>query len=215
MKWDFKKLNKLSKTKKLPDSKVYQKALVWKREIVLFHSEQSTIVWDKLFCAHQKLIVGDKKWWDTHIASEAHIIAAAQALHSMADIIGQIINQVLLCGALPENKVTLYNVLCELNKKAIAPNILTKVTKFKNSTEFEYIDAFVNITKHRRVLDTNSHAEYGPDKRNNQGILFKNFIYRNKKFPTTWAKDIVGPYRAKIFKDICDIGNSINSYISI
>ena len=127
----------------------------------------------------------------------------------------QIINQVLLCGALPENKVTLYNVLYALNKKTIAPNILTKVTKFKNSTEFEYIDAFVNITKHRRVLDTNYHAEYGPDKRNDQGILFKNFIYRNKKFPTTWVKDIVGPYRAKIFKDICDIGNSINSYISI
>jgi len=77
MKWDLKKLNKLCKTKKLPDSKVYQKALVWKREIALFHSEQSTIVWDKLFCAHQKLIVGDKKWWDTYLASEAHVIAAA------------------------------------------------------------------------------------------------------------------------------------------
>ena len=133
----------------------------------------------------------------------------------MADILGQIINQVLLCGTLPRNKVSLNNVLRELNKKAIAPNILTKVTKFKNSTEFEYIDTFVSTTKHRRVLGTNYHAEYETGKRNDQGILFKNIIYKNKKFPTIWAKDIVGPYRAKIFKDICDVGNSINSYISI
>ncbi len=215
MKWDFIKLNKLCITKKLPDSKSYQKALVWKRELALFHSEQSNVVWDKLFCAQQKLTVGDKKWWDTHVASEAHVIAAAQALHSMADILGQIINQVVLCGALLEEKVTLYTVLCELNKKAIAPNILTKVMKFKKSTEFEYINAFVNTTKHRSVLDTSYHAEYGINKRNDQGILFKSFIYKGKKFPTTWAKDIVGPYRDKIFKDISDIGNSINSFISI
>jgi hypothetical protein len=133
----------------------------------------------------------------------------------MADILGHIINQVVLCGALPEHNVSLYSVLCELHKKAVAPDILTKVTKFKNSTEFEYIDAFVNTIKHRRILDTNYHAEYGTGKRNDQGILFKNFIYKNKKFPTTWAKDIVGPYRDKIFKDISDIGNSINSYLSI
>jgi len=169
MKWDFKKLNKICKTKKLPDSKAYQKALVWKRELALFHSAQSNVVWDKLFCTHQKLIVGDKKWWDTHIASEAHVIVATQVLHSMADIL-EIINQVVLCGALPEHNVSLYSVLCELHKKAVAPNIFTKVTKFKNSTEFEYIDAFVNTIKHRRILDTNYHAEYGTGKRNDQGI---------------------------------------------
>ena len=214
MKWDFIKLNKLCRTKELPDSKIYQKALVWKREIALFHSGQSAIVWDKLFFAHQKLKVGDKKWWNTYLASEAHVIAAAQASHSMADILGQIINQVLLCGTLPEDRVTLNNVLCKINEEAIAPDIFYKITGFKNSTEFKYIDAFVNTIKHRRVLDTNYHAEYGADKRNDQGILFEKFIYKNNNFPTTWAKDIVGPYRVKIFKDICTIGNSINSYLS-
>ena len=133
----------------------------------------------------------------------------------MADILGQIINQVLLRGTLPENRVSLNNVLCEINEEAITPNIFTKITRFKNSTEFKYIDAFVNTTKHCRVLDTNYHAEGGENTRNDQGILFKKFICKNKEFPTTWAKDIVGLYRAKIFKDICAIGISINSYMSI
>jgi len=215
MKWDLKELNNLCINKNLPDSKVYQESLLWKKELVLFHSKNSNEAWNKLFRRHlhKKLIVGNKNWQDAHLASEAHVICAAQALHSMGDILGQIINQVILPGALSEDEVSLRNVLSRLNEEVIAPNIVTKIQQLKDSPEFKYIDAFVNITKHRRILKTEYRAEGGPGTRNDQGIIFKQFNYKNENYPITWAKDIVGPYKNKIFIYICDVGNSINSYL--
>ncbi len=213
MKWDFTELNSLCAKENIPDSRIYQKALIWKKELALFHSKQSNDVWNSLFSRHKKLIVGEKKWQDTHLASEAHVIAAAQALHSMGDILGQIINQVLLSGALSEDDVTLNNVLTSLANRGSASNIVAEVLILKNSSEFKYISAFVNITKHRRILETDFHAEGGIDTRNDQGIRFKQFNYGRNQFPIVWAKDIVGSYKNKIFHYICNIGIAVNSHL--
>jgi len=213
MNWDLEELNSLCTKENIPDSRIYQKALLWKKELALFHSKQSNEVWNKLFREHKKLIVGKKKWRDAHLASEAHVICAAQAIHSMGDILGQIINQVLLSGALSAESVSLNNVQTELTNRGSASNVVTKVLILKNSSEFKYISAFVNITKHRRILETDFHAEGGMGTRNDQGIRFKQFNYRRNQFPIVWAKDIVGPYKNKIFHYICNIGIAINSHL--
>jgi len=72
MKWDFTELNSLCAKENIPDSRIYQKALIWKKELALFHSKQSNDVWNSLFSRHKKMTVGEKKWQDTHLASEAH-----------------------------------------------------------------------------------------------------------------------------------------------
>jgi len=213
MKWDFTELNNLCAKENIPDSRIYQKALIWKKELALFHSKQANDVWNSLFSKHKKLTVGEKEWQDTHLASEAHVIAAAQALHSMGDILGQIINQVLLAGVLSEDNVTLNKVLTRLTSRWSASNIVAKVHILKNSSEFKYISAFVNITKHRRILETDFHAEGGMDTRNDQGIRFRQFNYGRNQFPIVWAKDIVGPYKNKIFHYICNIGIAVNSHL--
>jgi len=213
MTWNLERFRNLCVAKNLPDSRVYQNTLVWKKELALFHAEQSQVVWDNLFSPHRKLVVGGKEWSDTQFASEAHIIAAAQALHSMADILGQIINQSVLCGALSEKKVSLKCIIDKLEKGGIAPDVRTKIYQLINSTEFKYINAFVNTNKHRRILDIDYHWEYGVSKRNDQGIRFKAFTYNNERFPTMWAKDIVGAYKSHIINLICDVGNVINAYL--
>ena len=173
--WNFKELRDLCATKGLPDSQVYQDTLFWKRQRSSYHAEQYREIWREFFSSSNEIQVGGEGWNRAQFASEAHVEAMAQVLHSMADILAQIINKVALCAKFLEGDVKLSKILKELEKKPQAVKIVERINKLQNSDEFGYIDAFVNTIKHRRLLDRVFHLEYGKSKRNDKALCFRKF----------------------------------------
>jgi len=211
--WNYEELRRLCSAKGLPDSTVYQNSLEWKRWRVEYHAERAQAVWDELFSAGTPVVVGGTDWEETQFASTAETEAAAQVLHSMADVLAQIINQAILGGKLAEQEVTLAGVLKELRRQKIATALVSKVEGLQKSAEFDYVNAFVNTLKHRRLLDTEYRAEFGKNMRNAEGVRFKAFSYKGKQYPVTWARDILGPYKTKIIELISCVGNAINDHL--
>ncbi|MBA7632124.1 hypothetical protein ES703_39666 [subsurface metagenome] len=214
--WNFEELRNLCTNKGLPDSKIYQEALLWKQQRASYHAEQYHKMWRELFSSLGKMgeiKVGGQVWNEAQFASEAHAEAAAQTLHSMADILAQIINKAVLYDGFPEDKVTLYRIVGKLKKQDSAHKIVAAIDKFRNSAEFRYIDAFVNTIKHRRLLDRSYHLEYGENTRNEQAVCFQEFEYKGHRYRFTWATDIIGPYKSRIFELIIEIGNAVNEYL--
>lgn len=212
--WSFKELRNLCVANGLPDSKIYQDALVWKQWRITYHAVEYRKFQkklDKLFLPQTQ--AHKNKWVRTEKASEAHVEAAAQALHSMADILAQIINKVVLCGHFEEGDVCLSSVINQLKETDGANKIICAINNLLNSAEFSYINAFVNTIKHRRLLETTYHLEYGENKRNEKAVCFKQFEYKNDCYDFTWATDIIGPYKSRIFELISEIGNAVNEYL--
>ncbi|HKZ82296.1 MAG TPA: hypothetical protein VJ793_01410 [Anaerolineae bacterium] len=114
MTWNLEELRNLCAAKGLPDSTVYQNALYWKLQRADFHKKQSETIWSNLFSAHQELQIYGEEWIQAQFAYESHVEAAMQSLHSMADILAQIINQAILNGALLEDEVSFSGVLDRL-----------------------------------------------------------------------------------------------------
>lgn len=211
--WDYEELRKLCNKKGAPDSTVYQNALQWKIWRVDYHAERVEAVWNDLMAKRKGPIeVGGQEWQKAEFASTAETEAAAQALHSMADILAQIVNKVVLDKPIPEGQVYLADVLKKLKRQGNASNIVSKIKLLKSSKEFKYLNAFVNTIKHRRLLDTDYRAEYGQGTRNEKGIRFKAFKY-NGRHPTVWASDILGDYKKRIVDLICAVGNAVNAYL--
>jgi len=100
-----------------------------------------------------------------------------------------------------------------MKKTAIAPNVLTDLNPLLFSNEFNYSEAFCNIIKHRRLIETEYRAEYGGDYRNEEGLVFVEFNYRDITFHKTWAKDIIGKYREEIFRLVDEVGLKINDFV--
>ncbi len=157
--------------------------------------------------------MGGRDWNEAQLASEAHVEALAHVLHSMVDVVAQIINKVILRDELDKDCVSLPRVKAKLKEKDGTQNILSAINKLQNSAEFRYINAFVNTIKHQRILNRVWHAEYGKGKRNQRAVCFKKFEYKGKSYDFTWATDIIEPYRKRIYGYIVKIGNAVNEYL--
>ncbi len=216
MRLDFEELRAACKKHGLPDSTIYQNSLQWKLRRTRYHAKKSRAVWDKLDqIVSQKgsVAVGDREWQEVEFASAAEAEAAAQVVHSMGDTLAQILNLALLKPSLSEEEVYLGKVQDSLRSQSRYASIVSRVKELKACTYFQYIDAFVNTIKHRRLLDTDYHAEGGEGTRKDQSVRFLPFQYKGRAYPTTWANDITDSYIQAVTSRICDVGNSLNDYL--
>jgi hypothetical protein len=211
--WDFKELDVLSKKKALPDTSVYQNTIHWKIIRTNYHAELCEEIWTTLISSSEKITLNGYKWNKAQISVEANVEATAQVLHSMADIVAQIINKVILEGK-NEDDITLGKVFIELNKYANTKEITTAIKKLNNSPEFEYMNAFVNTIKHRRLLDTTYYLlREGHIPNMTKGICFQEFEYKGKKYEKQFADYIIVNSKNEIIDLILGIGISINDYL--
>lgn len=216
MRWDYEELRKLCQKRGVRCSIAYQNALQWKLWRADYHAERAQAVWselDQLVEVKGPIVVGGQDWSETEFASTAETEAAAQALHSMADILAQIINEAVLKRPLSGAQVTLFNVCKNLKNQKNASSVASRIEALQASKEFDYLHAFVNTIKHRRLLDTEWRAEYGEGARDERGIRFKAFTYKGKSYSTIWASDILNDYKNKVVDLICAVGNAVNDYL--
>lgn len=190
---------------------IYANSLNLRYNRAKFHAEQAHNIWKELL--DQSFSFGDEKFNKAKFSYEAHVEACVYSLHSMADILGQIINIVILKGYFPEDNSSLKRVAAYMEKTGIAPNVLTNLKKILNNNDFIYCEAFCNTIKHRKLIKSTFRAQYGGDYRNEEGLVFVEFNYRNVTYPKTWAKDIIDKYRDEIFSLFVEVGLKINDFV--
>lgn len=219
MSWDNIKFNKLCHLLGYPYSKVYQITLLWKFYCSHYHSRRSMIVWDEI--AGKTVHIVSKEWSRIQDSSETEAVACTHVINTQVDVFLQIINASLLKNYFQEYDVAMWKIKDELIKHSDMTNILDELEKLDKSYEYNYIKAFDNTIKHRRLLDTNYVWDYKSINGLKKGIKFKEFEYeyrsKNKtkinKYPSTWAVDITEKYRKVIFNLISDVGNEMNKYL--
>jgi len=208
--WNFTELRELCRQQGIPDSKVYRNSLEWRWKRADFHAEKAKEVWTGLFRA--PFSTSDQQFYETVFSFEAHTESCIQCLHSMVDMLAQIINVVILRGHLAENEVSAKKLVTK-QKNKIPPEILKRLDEFLSCYEFKYVDAFCNTIKHRRLIHSMLKAEYGEGYRNESGIIFYQFRYRHVTYQDTWANDILQKYREAFYKHITCVGVGINEFL--
>jgi len=216
MTWDCEELRTLCHRHALPDSTTYQNALQWKLQRADYHAESAQEAWseiDRIAEEKGRIQVGGKEWMAAEFAVTAETEAAAQVLHSMLDVLSQIVNLTLLQPPLSEAEASLHKVIRKLGEQNRAPQVATELESLRDCYAAEYLDAFVNTIKHRHLLDTDFRAEFGEGTRNEQGVRFKAFTRNGTPYPVVWASEILDRYRQNITEGICAVGKAINDYL--
>lgn len=211
-KWDFSELRKLYDEKGIPDAKIYQNSLGWRWKRADYHADMASKVWSDLFKEPFSFV--DQRCYEAIFSYEAQVESCVQALHSLADILAQIINVAVLGSRLKEDNVSIRKVVEIMEKEGIAPDVAKSTRQLLDDKLFNYIEAFCNTNKHRRLIKTDFRAEYGENARNESGLRFEEFKFKGNTYPQTWGSDILEKHRFHLLNLITEIGVNINKYVS-
>ena len=118
------------------------------------------------------------------IANEANTIAAIYTVRSVFDLFSQLVRRLLLNGELSEGACNIHRVRDHLQDGPLRASI----ERLLESEGFRYINAFVNVTKHRSLVKYGSWVDLVNDK---AGVKFSAFEYRGDQFPALWSDEIL------------------------
>lgn len=214
MAWKSGEFQKLCKSKGITCPIIYQNTLQWKISLSDYHAKRAKNVWEDFFTkkGDESIKMDSEEWKNVEFTSEAHTIAASHALHSMADVMAQIVNHVIFEGKIPENKVSLKTIKNGYKGTKLPNNIEQAIDKLLNDLGCKYIDAFVNKIKHQHLI-YRKYVLNGKHPNFSKALRFKSFQHKEKSYPETWAIDIIESYRKSIIDKICAIGTALNDYL--
>ena len=200
----------------LPKLEVYFQTLNWKFVSAHFHALKSEEIYNAIFDSGVVRFSDgkvQKALDETVFETEAMI----QVLHSMGDIMGQILNLAVLgANAFPDDSMgLLFKVSDRISSRNLAPNISNALNVLKDSQEFKYMKAFCNTIKHNTILDFDyrMHFDFRDKNNSQQGLRFKQFVYKGDTYPVTWVHVVRDEYSLKLFNVIFSVGNSINDFL--
>ncbi len=151
--------------------------------------------------------------------AEAHIIASAQALHSLSDIFCHVVYWAYQLDSVPNalatNRLNLHSTLRTLNTLPQYGTTASLIQAVVDAPEFIYLAAYVNTTKHRSLVRASMSASFVPKERG--GMRIKEFVYidpvgNQHCFSRKWAYDFLFPENQSIRLKLVAAGNSLNDH---
>lgn len=154
---------------------------------------------------------------------EAHVIAAAQALHSVADILANAVYAGLDLAsnpktALPAERRNLYTVLGVLRKSAQSPPVAEPMSRFETSRTFQYLRAYVNTTKHISLIDRSFWVSLGEEDPEGYGMAIRPFRYESRGIVEEWPPKSIDEFLREsqtfVWQTAVDVGRGIETKLS-
>ena len=147
------------------------------------------------------------------LIAEAHAIAAAQALHSVTDILANVVYialQLDKVAFIPERDRSLSRV-AEVMRPTDEEHA-TRLERLKSTYEFRYLSAYVNTTKHRRLVSRG--FQISVQEARQFGLRLHPFRYEfNQKdvetFPSRWMDDFLKESLVFISEEVKAIGGRL------
>ena len=116
--WNYKELRNLSKQKGIPDSTVYLNTLEFKGRRARFFADKSNKAIDRWKKSRPNVNLNDpeimQEIGEATFGAEAYAEAALWNLHTMADVLAQIMNVILLQARLSEEAVSFKKIKDEI-----------------------------------------------------------------------------------------------------
>jgi hypothetical protein len=153
-----------------------------------------------------------KEFWATRFISEAHIIAYAHSLHSLADIYAHLLVFSIDLKSKFKNprRINFSSVCKEIKNENHSSIIVDKMENLQFSEEFKYLNAFINITKHRSLVPVNYSLNFIEER---YGLKFNDFKYDGDEFQPKWAEEFTGVEFEKLLNMFQKIGIELNEYL--
>ncbi|WJV31980.1 hypothetical protein QTG56_25545 (plasmid) [Rossellomorea sp. AcN35-11] len=160
-----------------------------------YHSESSKEYWDSLYSTSGPNEVSvSRVAAEIETKSEFEFIAALQAIHPLADLMGQILNVTLLEDPMPIHRVDLNRVKSQLSRRPELSEVVVRISELLESEEFLFIGAFVNTIKHRNIIEVEHYGEFGQGTANRMGLRTLRFSYKNNDYDPMWVKEVLDLY---------------------
>jgi hypothetical protein len=214
MEWDGQELCGLCRLKSKRDPTIYIKTLTWRKDLANFHREEAEKAWSSLLRSSNP---DDAFIINSLISYEANLVACIQSLHSMADILDQIICITLSEDPHKPHKEGMVNDRCVSQKlkkfrdNACIKQIEDSRKELRKSDEFSYINAFCNTFKHRRLINIKAHS--GNILIQEMNPIVDHFDYNDKNYPAKLGSEIFEKYSIQIYRLIIKVALDINEYL--
>jgi hypothetical protein len=149
---------------------------------------------------------------------EAHLIAFAQSLHSVADIFSHVVYlgldlETKVRASIPKDKRSLPRITKEMQAVQFAPAVASAIEAMITSPEFRYLRAYVNTTKHQRLLNHPYAVTLVPGAEQH-GIEIDAFDYGSEHWPKKWADQFLDETYAALVSHFYLVGNEMNAVLS-
>ncbi len=118
-------------------------ALSWKVKLANYHRTELRQLLDR------PVPFGEKG-----IAIDAHTVGLINAMHSLGDLIAQLINRVALNGTFADKQVAIKSTQFQAVVGEKDSHLLAAIQKLLDSSPFKLIDHLCNTGKHRRAVGT-------------------------------------------------------------
>ena len=138
---------------------------------------------------------------------EANIIAAAQSVHSVPDILAHVLYYILNMSKPKIDEINIKNISCKIPDSIFKENL----GSLQSSAEYKYLLAFVNTTKHRRIVPTRYAV---PLFTNQHGLVFQNFVHKDLPCAEKTADSFLEEIVSLMNQFVC-LGNSLNELLFV
>ena len=152
-------------------------------------------------------------------AAEAHVIACAMTLNSVADSVAHVLchGLELDVAARRKRQLTLHHVRDSLATRPDAGGVVAAIDDFLAAKEIRYLRAFANTAKHHSLVDMQYQVRLDPWETAGHGLRIKAFEYVRgravERWPEKWSQDFTGDDLDAVSKMVGRIGNSVNKLL--
>jgi hypothetical protein len=157
---------------------------------------------------------GDFEW--ARFQAAAHITACVQSMHSVADILGQVIYLGLgmnLDQATAIKKERGINIAA-VGERLPAGPIADQVQSLISDPGFVYLSALNNHSKHRSIVTVGFSVDFTGEDELPHGLKFKAFQYDGVPYPARWVRPtLVAEYQRQETL-LHGIGNALNAELA-
>lgn len=216
--WKTEELGELIKVKfgesVSEQSKLFINSIAWKIDVANYHRTEAKNAFNGLFDRNEidieavfRQIFTDEKREELNkaiLVCESNIVAAAYALHSIPEIIVQLIAIVLNLG-INVHDIKINKVL----EKIIDSKLKNEIQSLIKRDDFIYLSDFVNTTKHIRLVSPIFQSEILG---RYQGVIFKDFKYKKNEYHSKRDIDFLDEL-SDISYSILNIGSMLNDSI--
>ena len=152
--------------------------------------------------------------------AEAHMIAYAQSLHSLADILSQVIYYSLNLDKYPSTSIeqrrrNLHAVSRSLDTLSRFKELYESIEELRTSSQFQYLNAYVNTTKHRSLVAAKYSVSLQTDAEPFHGFKLSEFEYEGSEYPPKYSNELFDDDFSFIRDSFIEIGNKVNRGVSV
>ncbi|MES1934626.1 hypothetical protein T35B1_18578 [Salinisphaera shabanensis T35B1] len=218
LQWNLKELREYIRAERANSDELIQilRSIDRYIQIFMFHLEGARDAMDEVIDPtdeHQveavKMVFGasahQERYYFAKVASEAHVLGAAHSARAMFDVFAFLVNGLLLNGAVCESRCNLQVVA-----KKLPPSPLKReLDGLANSYWFGFVSAFVNVAKHRMLVDHSFRVGF---KDPHTGIRIGSFEYKGQRYPQYRVSEFLeGVLEVK--NKVVDCGDLLNKHV--